>query len=312
MPKHRNDLASTAWRGPTRSYDLVKEFVIALVVMIVATVGLAVIFSSPDEPGVTIQRWARADPSDFVTTAVTELDGTSTSASYGPPYNHAAPGQKIGPLGLAKLAGNRIPVNPPLDFVVGPLQTVTGDATLSAALNEYTHSSSDQQQKWSSAYDAAIQAAPGTDPAKVKAGDYGPVPTMTARLLTLAQSGALDTQLVNTGTGFYQANYTRPLLFLSDSGYLANLADAQHLSGDQWGMMNETGNFPGQAWLWLYTFWYQIKPFSTSGNADALVWGLMMVLSLGLVLLPLIPGVRRLPEHLGVYKLIWRDYYRTH
>ena len=23
-------------------------------------------------------------------------------------------------------------------------------------------------------------------------------------------------------------------------------------------MMNETGNYPGQPWMWLYTFWYQI------------------------------------------------------
>ena len=47
---------------------------------------------------------------------------------------------------------------------------------------------------------------------------------------------------------------------------------AQHLGGDQWGMMNETGNYPGQPWMWLYTFWYQVKPFSTSENADAQVW----------------------------------------
>ena len=33
-------------------------------------------------------------------------------------------------------------------------------------------------------------------------------------------------------------------------------------------MMNETGGFPGQVWLWLYTFWYQIKPISTSADAD--------------------------------------------
>ncbi len=76
-------------------------------------------------------------------------------------------------------------------------------------------------------------------------------------------------------------------------------------------MMNETGRYPGQAWLWLYTFWYQVPPFSTSAsdNADALVWGLMMVLSAGLVLLPFIPGVRALPRRLGVHRLIWRRYY---
>ena len=34
-------------------------------------------------------------------------------------------------------------------------------------------------------------------------------------------------------------------------------------------MMNETGSYPGQVWLWLYTFWYQIAPFNTSDNADA-------------------------------------------
>ncbi len=25
-------------------------------------------------------------------------------------------------------------------------------------------------------------------------------------------------------------------------------------------MMNETGNYPGQPWMWLYTFWYQVPP----------------------------------------------------
>ena len=63
-------------------------------------------------------------------------------------------------------------------------------------------------------------------------------------------------------------------------------------------MMNETANYPGQPWMWLYTFWYQIEPFSSSDNADALVWGL-----------PFIPGLRSLPRHLGVHRLIWRGKY---
>jgi hypothetical protein len=77
-------------------------------------------------------------------------------------------------------------------------------------------------------------------------------------------------------------------------------------------MMNETGNYPGQPWMWLYTFWYQIEPFSSSGNADALVWGLMMVLSAALVLVPFIPGLRSIPRWIPVHRLIWRDYYRRH
>ena len=128
-----------------------------------------------------------------------------------------------------------------------------------------------QQQAWASAYDTAISKAPGNDPAKVAPGNSGPVPTMTAALLSMAQSGNLQSQLVTQTRGFYQVDYTKPLLFLADGGYLDNLASAQHLTGDQWGMMNETGGSPGQAWLWLYTMWYQISPFKTSGNADALV-----------------------------------------
>jgi hypothetical protein len=75
-------------------------------------------------------------------------------------------------------------------------------------------------------------------------------------------------------------------------------------------MMNETGSYPGQAWLWLYTMWYQIPPFSSSGNADALVFGIMFVLTLALILVPFIPGLRSLPRWIPVYRVIWRDHYR--
>ena len=63
-------------------------------------------------------------------------------------------------------------------------------------------------------------------------------------------------------------------------------------------MMNETGSYPGQVWLWLYTFWYQIEPFKESPNADALIFVLMGVLSLAFICIPFIPGLRTLPRHL--------------
>ncbi len=91
-------LESADWDGPYIRYDLVKEFVVALVVITALVVILAILFSSPDDKPVTIQQWARTDPGDFVATAVTELDGSSEVATYGPPYNHTpGAGQKIGP-----------------------------------------------------------------------------------------------------------------------------------------------------------------------------------------------------------------------
>jgi hypothetical protein len=289
---------------PTRPYDLVREFVIALVVVGLLTVLLAAVFSSPDRKAITLADWAAAAPADVVATAAAELAGSSTSAGYGAPYNHAAEGQKIGPLPTQKWGGVRIPIDSANDLVITPLHTVTGDTVLASALQAWQAATPDQQTTWATAYGDALAEAPDGDPTKVAAGDYGPVPVLADRFLTLARSGALQGLL--TANSFYPSDQTRPLLLLSDGAYLEDQARAEHLGGDQWGMMNETGNYPGQPWMWLYTFWYQIKPFSTSDNADALVWGLMALLTLALVLLPYIPGLRSLPRHLGVHRLIWR------
>ena len=40
------------------------------------------------------------------------------------------------------------------------------------------------------------------------------------RMLTLARSGGLDALLL-TSDHFYQTDFTRPLLFLDDGGYIA-------------------------------------------------------------------------------------------
>ena len=308
----RRSRAAEPWAGPWRRYDIVKEFVVASVVVAVLTVVLAVVFSSPDEKPITLQAWAKAAPNDFVATAVSELDGQSGTANYGAPYtNTPDAGQKLGPLPLQRWGGVRAPVDTATDFVLGPLRAVPHDPALTAALTTYAAATPDRQNGWASTYADALSKAPDGDPAKVPADDYGPVPTLAGRLLDLATSGGLDGALTSEHTQFYASDYTKPLLFLADGSYLKDQARAQHLAGDQWGMMNETGNYPGQAWLWLYTFWYQIKPFSSSDNADALVWGLMALLSLLLALVPFIPGLRSIPRIIPVHRLIWRGYYRT-
>jgi hypothetical protein len=307
---HREASDTPDWSGRYHDFDLVKEFVIALVVVTLLTIGLAAVFSSPDVKQVTISTWSHADPSDFVATAATELDGTSGTATYGAPYSHT-PGaaQKIGPVALQHIAGVTHAINTSADFVVSPLAQVPGNAPLTAALTTWSAAAATQQQSWATAYDNALQKAAANNPATVAAGNYGPVPVMLTSLLTLAQSGGLDGDLLLHGD-FFQTDYTQPLLFIADGAYLEDQADAQHLGGEQWGMMNETGNFPGQAWLWLYTFWYQVSPFTTSGNADALVWAVMAILSLGLILVPFIPGVRSIPRWIPIHRLIWRNYYR--
>jgi hypothetical protein len=276
------------------------------------TLVLTILFSSPDESPSTVKQWSLTDPVDFVTTATTELDGTSGTGSYGPPYNHNSDGQHIAFIRPQKWLGVSHPIDTANDFVLAPLRSLTSQPALQNAISTYQAAPAKTQMAWTSAYENALAKATASSNGtiSVKPGNYGPVPAMMGSLLTFAQSGGLDGALL-TSKQFYQTDYTKPLLFMADGGVLSNRAQAEHLLGTQWGMMNETGSYPGQSWLWLYTFWYQIKPFSTSANADILVMALMGILSLAFILIPFLPGVRDLPRKIPIYKLIWREHYRA-
>ena len=95
------------WPGPWRRYDIIKEGVVALVIVSILTALFAAIFSSPDDAAITFKEWATSSPEAFQATAVQELAGTSGSATYGPPYNSNSDGLNVGPLYLQKWAGVR-------------------------------------------------------------------------------------------------------------------------------------------------------------------------------------------------------------
>jgi len=296
------------WSGPTRPYDLVKEIVVAFVVVAVLALSLAALFSSPDEKALTVQSWVKATPGDFAVTAAGELAGTTTSAGYGPPYNNAAEGQSLGPLKIQKWVGIHIPNDSATSFVVNPL-AMLNDSTVDSALAQWRAAGSDQQVKWATDYQEALTKAEGATSVPDSSGQFGPVPTMITALVGMAGSGALDGALATSQTPL-PTDFTKPMLFLADSeGYFAEKAASLHLEGGQWGMMNETGSYPGQSWLWLFSFWYQIEPFKSSENADAQVMALMGLLSIGFLCIPLIPGVRRLPYLIPVHRLIWKQWY---
>jgi hypothetical protein len=294
-------------------YDLVKELTLGLIGTLLLVIVLAAVISSPDVAPETIQSWAQKQPVDFVTTVTGELAGTTVSSQYGPPYNGGSDSvQSWGFLSPQSWLGVHEPVDSANDFVLKPLRAASaGNADLSAALSQYDGASDKDRQAWLDAYTKALQNAKEQDGRVVVAdGAYGPLPVMMASLLQIARAGALDGYLVSNGH-FYQTDYTAPLLFMGDGAYLESLAENQHLLGDQWGMMNETGLYPGQTWLWLYTLWYQVPPYNGAANADLLVVLTMAVLSLALVLVPFIPVVRDLPRWIPVHRLIWRTYYRT-
>ena len=300
------------WRGPTRRYDIIKEGAAAVTIVAVLVVALAGILSSPDEPPVTVQTWARLAPADFLGTAASELAGTSETAGYGQPYNTGTGNvQRLG-FSPQVLAGVRQPIDAAQTFVISPLSKLAPtDAPLSAALAQYVGASSSQQASWNDAYSKAIDKVTfqGGNPV-LPAGSYGPIATMLSTELTLARSGALDADLL-AQRPFYGTNFTKPLLFLEDGSYYSNLAEEQHLTGEQWGVMNETGSYPGQPWLWLYTLWYQVRPFKNSANVDLMAIYLTGAATLLLLAVPWIPGLRDIPRWIPVHRLVWKDWNRS-
>ncbi len=315
----RREAEAAPWKGPHRRYDILKEGTIALVVVVFLVAILAILFSSPDVPPVTLQAWSSAQPIGFTQIALSELEGTSTSATYGPPYNHGSGSvQDIYGVSIQRAIGVTNPIDPSKDFVVDPLGTVSGQPRLKEALERYSSADQRTRRSWDQAYGRALSKATLVDSQlEVPPGNYGPVGTMLASFLSMARSGGLDAQLV-AHSAFYTTNYTNPLLFIGDSAvaqpssYWNKIVTAQNMQSHQWGMMNETGSWPGQPWLWLYVMWYQIAPMSTSHNGDLEVIIIMTVLSMGLVLVPFIPGIRDLPRWIPVHRLVWKDYYRTY
>ncbi len=210
-------------------------------------------------------------------------------------------------LNWQKLSGVTQPFDAAKTYVISPLsQLAPTTPALAAALGTYTSASSAQQLSWATAYDKAMtngKVAFNNGLLAVPAA--GPVPVMMAYELKMAQAGTLDADLL-AQTKFFGTNYTKPLLFIADGGYYANLATTLHLTGGQWGVMNETGSYPGQPWLWLYQLWYHVAPFSNSANVD--IWAVYLtgIATILLLLIPFIPGLRDIPRLLPVHRLIWR------
>ena len=311
--KHAFDAAP--WAGRTKRYDIVKEGSIAVAFVAVAAIVLSLLMGSPDESPLTFKGWAISNPDNFYATAVQELAGTSGTATYGAPYNKASDGLNVGPLWLQKWGGVTHPVDTVNDFVITPLRTQVLSGEISAAVSEWTAASLNQKETWATTYDEAITKVEGKL-SDVPAGDYGPVPALATGLTQMAQAGTLDAALLSQG-GFFQTDNTKQIMFFGDGAYLDDAGTAANLQGGTWGMMNETGRYPGQAWLWLYSFWYQIPPFNNEeskpigANADAYIMVLMGLLSLGLILIPVIPGVRSLPMKFPIHRRIWRQYYEA-
>lgn len=306
-------------RFPQRDFDMVKEGVISLGIIGVLIVGASAIFGAPYRPAVTNQQIALGSPLIIEQTAIGDLSGTGSIASYGPPYNHGWHGQAQSIQSIMGFSpqtwwGTPYHWNTAQNDIMAPLQmlaTASSNNKLSQALQQYQNASYAQQQKWDTNYSNALNKATVSKGAVVTPfGNYGPVALMMNSELQLAKSGllsgALDRQ---TNGGVYRYDVSGDLLFLQGTT-LHNIANSINMQGNQWGINHDETALPGPWWLTPYTFLYQIPPYSTSASGDEMAAYTIGILFTLLVLVPWVPGLNKLPKVLPVHRLIWRDWYR--
>ena len=343
----RHPLAT--WTGPERRYDLIAEGTIAVIIVAVLCIIAAILWGSPNG-GLTRPKgpaspagqafsakyWDTNDPSDLAQTAVQELLGATTTAGYGPPFNTTTGASQgiigIQPAEIAKsIFGLTLPINTANGFVLAPVSQFVApyNPVVAAAIRIYKAAGGDlapgapadkvasaQQATWLNNYAKALAQPSATftpTSVTVSPGNYGPVPLIIRAELLIAHNGSLD--------GYFQGsdqqlstNTTNGTMFFSDGSLWESIATAQGVAGDQWGVMNELWNFPGQVWLWLYAGMYQIPALNPSNNSNLdLDVGLLMIL-FGFLLpmfAPWIPGINRIPRWIPLYKIIYRQYYHS-
>ena len=178
---------------PTRPYDLVKEFVIALVVVSCSPVALAAIFSSPDEKAITMRTGRTRPPTTWSPPPPASWPAPPTSATYGPPYNHAAAGQTLLGMPLQKWGGVRLPVELAATWCCSRWRAQHGARPCRGALRTWRGASPSQQHGVGNGVRrrAGQRARTATRP-RSPPGDYGPVPVLAAGFLGVARSGGLE------------------------------------------------------------------------------------------------------------------------
>lgn len=295
-------------------YDLVRELTLACLGTLALVVLLAGAFSTPDVPALSAQQVARQDPLLLVQTELNALSGQSAIATYGPPYNHGDQSlQSLGVLSPQAWSGVQIPIDTAQVDVLRPLSLLSkADPSLALALQTWNRAPTSLQDRWMAAMQKELKPSYFHNGLLAQSADsnvYGPLFLLSNAYLRLAQSGLLEDAIDGANGPSALTNRTKSLLLFennADSAYAKKL----NMLGNEWGVIKETGDYPGAVWLWYYTLLYQIPPYSTSSSADLLVVISVIVVTLVLILVPFIPGLRSIPRGLGIYRLIWRSHYR--
>ncbi len=275
---YRSDISYRIVRA-NHTILFIRGFVLAGII-----VGLAVIFPSPLIAPVTIKQIAVEDPSLTARTLAGELDRSSDTATYFDsidPYRFDT--RKV--------------------FIENPYREYL---SLKGGVDNFNIFMAENQD---------IQ-----DKNIKEAGDYfknggkistainmgNPVIPLLSSLVLMGQSSLYESSLRAESAGGFDPTYV--MRFLSDTGVLEDQATKLGITTDQYGMLHEEkGVLPPGAWWLAPLGLLDHTVLAADPNQDrdgAIALGFLVLL---LMAFPYIPLLNRIPDKLGIYKLIWRD-----
>ncbi len=295
--------------------DLIKEFLFAFVGVIILIILLALIFQSPKKLPFSIQSYAKSNPAGFKKVEMRNVLGQSQIETYGYPYNKNGESQEIGFYSPEDIEGVTVPITPINTFFITPLKMEASvDKSLQAPLNNFLYLSKYKKGKLNKieqSYYNYLLSGKNIYSTQYLSNKYYPIYTLVNSTLNMAKSGIfaqlLDINLPGNNST-YTYNYQNKLLFLQGAP-IQNLANKYQMSGDQWGILKETGYYPGPWWLGIYTSFYQIPAIGNSPNADLIAFSSFGILIVLLALVPILPFINQIPYYIPIYKLIWKRYY---
>lgn len=291
--------------------DFVKHLFSTFVIVTIVVLVASILFSVPEKQPLTIKGYATSNPVAFEQVALRALDGQGQIANYGPPYNHGTGNVESV---MQKAVGILHPINAAQDFILNPLKMAASiNPAISPALKQFESASPAQQALWETRYTSALNKGQYKNGVVVVPnGNYGPLPTLMNATLSLGKSGLMSGALIRNPsviTRFDNQNY---LLFLQGQP-LQNDPATQSLAGGNWGIIHPAINgYPGAWWMTIPTWIYQWPAVANSPASDAWALSIGFLFWLVLALMPWIPGLNKLPRYLGVHRLIWREFYRSH
>lgn len=299
----------------TKESDLIKEFLITFLAVLVLVVVLALVFQSPKMQPLSIKSYANNHPVGFRQVEMRNILGQSQIETYGYPYNNNGESQQVYIFSPEDIEKITVPINPINVFFLKPLSMEASvDHSLKKPFEYFLY-----LQKYDSkslnlietSYYNYLSQNKVHHSSNYLSHKYYPVYTLVSTTLNMAKSGIfaqlLDINLAGNNST-YTYNYQNKLLFLQGAP-LQNLANKYQMSGDQWGILKETGAYPGPWWLGIYTSLYQIPAIGNSSNADLIAFSIFSFLIFLLALVPILPIINRIPYYIPVYKLIWKRYY---